>query len=292
LKIFERVAPISIAKGGDLFMAGKRSGIMARYTQACSIISLALALTSFFSTKIFLGFSLSESFVTTILIQGALFVILFSDRQLRISQGLVGFLKGKSLMQKTGLEITRWTEHIDVSSAGNAMLTCILEGRCYGGNNRYQDINIKTDSAQPSRNEGFKVRIFDMTKEEEVEPEYLIDEPHYKRVRINFREAPLYTGAKFRYKTQMKLFSTISLEGQDYWSHQVLSNQKRIEISLNFPSRCVVSHVCGKVHTVHGDCLLVKHHPKKTKQNQIKWLIYDPIQGNSYELNWKLQKKV
>jgi hypothetical protein len=271
-------------------MTVKHPSIMALYTQACSIISLALALTSFFSTKILLGFSIFESIVTTVLIQVTLFAILFSDRRLKISQRLVGFFNRKPPGQKTGLEITRWTEHIDVSSTGNAMLTCILEGRCYSGNNRYQDINVKTDNPQPSRNEGFKVRIFDMTKEEEVEPEYIIDEPRYKRVRVNFREAPLYTGAKFRYKTQMKLFSTISLEGQDHWSHQVLTNQRKIEISLNFPHKCVVSHVCGKAYTVHGDNLLVKHHPKKTKQNQIKWSIPDPIQGSSYELNWKLTK--
>lgn len=267
-------------------------GNVKRFTQLCSILSLVMGLTTFLGTQVFLGMPLVHSFIISLSMIMGVFIVSFLDRRLKLGQKLITSLRNAaSGSTEEDVMITKWRTDIDVNTRGNATLSHTIEGRVRRGDIKWLEVSIVTDNPQPSKDEGFKVKILDLLNGEKSKPEYLIDEPRYKRVRINFPEAPLREGRKFKYRISAKLLKNFPLTGVDSWYHKVLSNQKKVEISVNFPNGCVINNVFGQAITTHGHNRSIATVPKKLGSRLVRWTIRKPVKGTSYKLNWNLTRK-
>lgn len=266
-------------------------GIGTRYTQICSVLSLTIGLTTFLATKVFWGMMLIHSFATTISVLVGIFAAILLDKKLKFSQKLINAVKTTSAgLTDDGIVITKYHTDIDINTRGNASINYVIEGFGCGGDNKWLEVSIRTDGSQPSKENGFKIKVFDLANGEEMDPVFVIDEPRYKRIRINFREAPLNSGKKFKYKITAKISKSFSLNGPDFWYHRVLSRQKKVIISVSFPSKCLINSVAGQAITNNGHNIPVSVSPKKVGPRQIRWVIHDPRKGTSYQLDWSVSQ--
>jgi len=263
--------------------------IGTRYTQICSVLSLTVGLTTFLATKVFLGMMLAHSFTVTSSVLVGIFVAIFLDKRLKFSEKLINAVKRTSSgPADDGIVITKYHTDIDINTRGNASLNYVIEGLGRDSDNKWLEVSIRTDSPQPSKENGFKIKVFDLVNGEKVDPVFIIDEARYKRIRINFREAPLNSGKRFKYKITAKISKSFSLNGPDFWYHKVLSRQKKVIISVSFPSKCLINSVAGKATTDNGRNIPVSVPPKKVGPRQVRWVIQNPRKGTSYQLDWSL----
>ncbi len=258
--------------------------VSRRLTLITNGVSFVITLTVFLFVYLIKWVSLEVGFLIAVAIYITIVAIAFVDVKYQLHRAVLGPLRKYLRYVLASVVIEKWSEQLVIDDEGNGDLIHEIHGKVNFGLNKWISLGIGTQSDQPDK-ESFPIKIINMDDNSPIEPDFLVDYPRYKKIRIPFGRE-LDRGKKFNLKIAYTLDGTFNLGCEDHHSHHAFHYEKAIDMSITLPDNCRVLTCFGEIVTEHGDVRGKQSPPEKVSENFITWQISQAMHGDNHKLSW------
>jgi hypothetical protein len=258
-------------------------------TLVTSAVSFIITIAVFLCVYLLKGLPLEYGIIVGVAVYVLVFIFGLADVKWQLHRIALGPLRKWLRFMLATIVIERWEVRIHIDSEGNAHLEHEFWGRVNFGFNKWITFGFLADSEQPPASE-FPIAVTNVDCNREVTPEFIVDCPKYKRIKIPF-EDELERGDKFHIKMEYDLSKTFFFGKKDYYTHHTFHNEKMIDVEVNFPDEVVVNNTWGRITTEHGDERGKHKAPEKKTSQFIKWVVSEAMHGDAHELFWETTLK-
>jgi hypothetical protein len=242
---------------------------------ALTICEFVIGLGSFLSTWIIYGLPIMESISIAIGIVVLFFIVIEIASNFTLHSRYLAPMRKRLLYWLSCVIIDKWSVTLEINDEGSAFVTNEFFGKVNFGYAQWLTLGIWTGQEQ-AKDKDFKVSIFDVTRQDYQDPEFLFNESRLKRVRIRFGNI-LKRGERFHFRVQYKLEKTFYFDKEDFYDFESVHHEKEIKRE--------------EIITEHGDVWEEHEKAKIVDPQTIEWHIQKALYGNHHKLYWKITKK-
>jgi len=216
------------------------------------------------------------------------FTLLHIIARLSYHSIIIGPIRRRLQFALSSIVIDEWKVSLDIRGDGSATVIHDFTGRINFGKNRWIVIGIHCDSEQGKGSDlGMEVTNIDTNRA--VIPEFLLDFPTYKRVKIYF-DSVLERGDEFHYKVKYNLTATFFFDREDYYMQSATHYEKKISIYAKFPPNVSVERAWSAIITDQGDSW-GRHKQPVFGSDFVSWTIDTASARNKHYIRWITRTK-